>query len=192
MKFKLDTDRSEVQFVVGHLATSGVQGKFTKYSSTLETAADDLSDAVFSVLIETGSVDTNSTQRDKHLRSIDFFNCAKYPLMTFEGVYVNTGNGDGKAYVEGALTIKNITRNTVLTVESVMQTTDNKNMPKYVMNLTGNVNRKDFGLRWNAISELGGLVISDRITMNIHAEYIAATEHETHTDEIGSEDIADE
>ncbi len=187
MKFKLDTDRSEVQFVVGHLATSGVKGKFTIYSSTMETAADDLSDAVFSVLIETGSVDTNSTQRDKHLRSIDFFNCAKYPRMAFEGVYVNTGNIEGKAYVEGELTIKNITRNTVLTVESITKEIDNKNLPKYVLNLTGNVNRKDFGLRWNAISELGGLVISDRITMNIHAEYVVATEHETHNEEAVAE-----
>ncbi|MBL7690120.1 MAG: YceI family protein [Flavipsychrobacter sp.] len=187
MKFKLDTDRSEVQFVVGHLAASTVKGKFTKYSSTLETAADGLSDAVFSVWIDTGSINTNSAQRDKHLRSADFFNCTKYPQMTFEGVYIPAGNTTTRAQVGGALTIKNITRNTVLTVESEMQVTDNQNMPMYVMNLTGNVNRKDFGLRWNAISELGGLVISDRITINIHAEYVVANEHATDT-----EDIVDE
>lgn len=187
MKFKLDTDRSEVQFVVGHLAASTVKGKFTKYSSTLETAAGDLSGAEFGVWIDTGSIDTNSAQRDKHLKSADFFNCTKYPQMTFEGVYIPAGNGVDRAQVEGALTIKNITRNTVLTVESEMQVTDSENMPMYVMNLTGNVNRKDFGLRWNAISELGGLVISDRITINIHAEFVVANEHETSIEETADE-----
>ncbi len=182
MKFKLDTDHSEVQFVVGHLATSGVKGRFAKYNSELDTSAKDLSDAVISVWIETDSISTDNAQRDKHLRSADFFNCIKYPRMTFEGVYVNGGNSDGKAIVEGALTIKNITRNTVLTVESEMLTNDTHNRPKYVVKLTGNVNRKDFGLRWNAISELGGLVISDRITINIHAEYVSANEHEAATE----------
>lgn len=187
MKFKLDTNSSEVQFEVGHLAASSVKGKFARYNSELETTTENLSDAVFTVWIDTDSVDTNSTQRDKHLRSADFFNCEKYPKMTFEGVYIPAGNGAGKARIEGALTIKNITRSTVLTVENEMMTTDTHNMPKYIMDITGNVNRKDFGLRWNAISELGGLVISDRITMNIHAEYAGIPEHTATTEDIAGD-----
>jgi len=187
MKFKLDTDRSEVHFVVGHLAASSVRGKFAKYNSDMDTSAEDLSGASISVWIDTKSIDTKSAQRDKHLRSADFFNCIKYPRMAFEGVYMKGGATDGKAIVEGALTIKNITRNTVMTVESETLTNDTHNRRKYVMDLTGNVNRKDFGLRWNAISELGGLVISDRITINIHAEYVSAVEHETDTEEAVNE-----
>ncbi len=183
MKFKLDTNSSIVQFAVGHLAASTVKGKFQRYNSELETTTENLSDAVFSVWIDTDSVDTSSTQRDKHLRSADFFNCAKYPKMTFEGVYIPAGKGAGKARIDGALTIKNITRNTVLTVENETMTTDAHNMPKYIMDITGNVNRKDFGLRWNAISEFGGLVISDRIIMNIHAEYAAIPEHAADTED---------
>ena len=187
MKFKLDTNSSEVQFVVGHLAASSVKGKFARYNSELETYDKDLSGAVFSVWIETDSIDTNSTQRDKHLKSADFFNCSKFPKMTFEGVYIPAGKGAGKSKIEGALTIKNITRNTVLTVEDELVTTDTHNRPKYIMKLTGNVNRKDFGLRWNAISEIGGLVISDRITMNIHAEYAATPEHNSSASDAAEE-----
>lgn len=171
----LDADNSEIQFTVGHLAATSVNGYFEEFESSISTEGNNLSEANVSVSIKTESISTNNSHRDKHLRSADFFNCAKYPEMHFTGKF-SKKTGSKTGVVNGDLTIKNVSRIVTLTAESDTYSSGDGNAPRIVFVLSGTINRKDFGLRWNSISELGGLVISDKITLTIHAEYTAVND----------------
>ena len=166
-KWKADPAHSEVQFKAKHLMITTVTGYFKKFDVEVETEADDFNTAttiLFTADID--SIDTNNEQRDTHLKSSDFFNADEHGQIRFLGKSFS-GDGD-KAKLSGDLTIRNVTRPITLTAEMGGIVVDPYGQTKAGFTIDGKINRKDFGLVWNAVTEAGQVVVSDEI--KIHAE----------------------
>lgn len=162
-----DPAHSEVQFKVRHLMITTVTGYFRKFEVRVETDGDDFTSASriqFTADIE--SIDTNNGQRDTHLRSDDFFASEKYPQLRFEGKKFEK---KGDAYIlEGDLTIRDITKPVSLQVDYGGIVVDPYGQTKAGFTVDGKINRKDFNLKWDAVTEAGQVVVSNEIKM--HAE----------------------
>ena len=170
-KWVLDPAHTEVTFKIRHLMITNVTGSFKKFSSEAETNDDDFSDAKVIFTVETASVSTDNEQRDAHLKSDDFFNAEKYPEIKFESTGVKKKNDD-EYELEGKLTIRDVTKIIKLNVEAGGVVVDGYGQTKAGFSVTGKINRKDFGLNWNAITEAGGIVVSDEAKMIVEVQYI--------------------
>ena len=162
-KWLIDPAHSEVHFKIKHLVISTVTGSFKKFEGSVEAEKDDFSDAVVQFSADTASIDTNNEQRDGHLKSDDFFNAEKHPKLTF----VSTGiekNGD-EYILKGNLTIRDVTKPVELEVEYGGTTKDSYGQTKAGFDITGKINRQDYGLKWSAITEGGGIVASDTVKL---------------------------
>ena len=169
--WKIDPSHSEIQFKVKHLMITTVTGYFKKFDLDVETASDDFSSAskiLFTADID--SIDTNSAQRDTHLKSADFFDAANHPQLTFVGLRYE-GRGD-EAKLHGELTIREITRPITLDVEFGGIVVDPYGQTKAGFTIKGKISRKDFGLTWNAVTEAGQVVVSDEIRLNAEIQLI--------------------
>jgi len=160
-KWAIDPSHSEIQFKVKHLMISTVTGSFKEFGAEAELEGDDLSNAQVSFWANTASVDTNSTDRDKHLRSGDFFDSEKFEKLSFKSTKVE-GSGDSWK-VTGDLTIKDVTKPVTLNVEWSGTMKDPYGNVKAGLNLRGKIDRKEFGLNWNAALEAGGVLVSDEV-----------------------------
>lgn len=161
-KWSLDAAHSQLQFKAKHLVISTVTGLFKNYTVDVTTDGDDFSNAEVKVTVDTASIDTGNDQRDAHLRSDDFFNAEKYPQMTFEST--NIKKADGENFIlSGNLTIRDITKPVDLKVTFGGVAVDPYGNTKAGFEVQGEVNRKDFGLKWNAVTEAGGMVVGDTI-----------------------------
>ena len=160
-KWAIDPSHSEIQFKVKHLMISTVTGAFKEFGAEAELEGDDLSNANVSFWASTASVDTNSADRDTHLRSGDFFDSEKFPKLSFKSTAIN-GSGDSWK-VTGDLTIKDVTKPVTLDVEWSGQAKDPWGNTKAGLNLSGKIDRKTFGLTWNAALETGGVLVSDEV-----------------------------
>jgi polyisoprenoid-binding protein YceI len=172
--WKIDTAHSEVKFKVRHLVISTVTGHFNTYSATVETAKDDFSDARISFEADVNSVDTKSEQRDGHLKSADFFDAATHPKITFVSTSF-TKRTDDKFLLVGDFTIRGVTKEVKLDVEyngTVKGFGGNFDVAAF--EITGKLNRQDFGLTWNALTEAGSVVVSDEVKLEILAEFTKA------------------
>ena len=166
-KWTLDPVHSELSFKVKHLMITTVTGYFRKFSVEAITEDEDFSKPVsVNVVADTASIDTHSDQRDNHLRSDDFFNAEKYGQLIFESTKYEKGKTEDKLY--GNLTIRDKTLPVVLNVEPAGIVKDPYGQTKAGFAVNGKINRKDFGLMWNALTEAGGVVVADEI--KIHAE----------------------
>ena len=170
-KWGLDPAQTEVTIKVRHLMIANVTGSFNKFSSEAETNGDDFSNAKVIFTAETATVTTDNEQRDTHLKSDDFFNAEKYPEIKFESTGLKKKNDD-EYELEGKLTIRDVTKAIKLNVESGGIVVDGYGQTKAGFSVTGKINRKDFGLNWNAVTEAGGIVVSDEVRMIIEAQYI--------------------
>jgi len=163
----LDPTHSELIFKVKHLMISTVTGRFRKFDLTVETDGEDFAKIEEAKLVaDLHSIDTNNEQRDNHLRSNDFFNADKFKQLVFEATRYEGDSSEGKLY--GDLTIRDITKTIVLEMEAGGIMTDPYGQTKAGFTLNGKINRKEFGLMWNAITEAGGVVVGDEV--KIHAE----------------------
>ena len=171
--WQLDPAHSEVTFRVRHLVIATVSGKFDKFSSTVTTDGDDFSNANIEFSVETASVNTGVDARDNHLRSDDFFNSEKFPLMTFKSTSLKKISG-GEYQLDGNLTIRDVTKPISLNVEFGGTATDPYGNHKAAFEVTGKLNRKEFGLRWDAITEAGGAVVSDEVKLQVNVQYAKA------------------
>lgn len=160
-KWTIDPSHSEVQFKVKHLMISTVTGSFKEFGAEAELAGDDLSNASVRFWADTASIDTNSADRDKHLRSADFFDSERFPKLMFESTGIN-GSGD-RWKLQGNLTIKEVTKPVVLDVEWSGIAKDPWGNTKAGLNLSGRIDRKEWGLNWNAALEAGGVLVSDEV-----------------------------
>jgi polyisoprenoid-binding protein YceI len=160
-KWAIDPSHSEIQFKVKHLMISTVTGSFKEFGAEVELEGEDLSNANVSFWANTASVDTNSTDRDNHLRSGDFFDSEKFPKLSFKSTRVE-GSGDSWK-VTGHLTIKDVTKPVTLNVEWSGVAKDPWGNTKAGLNLSGKIDRKEFGLTWNAALEAGGVLVSDEV-----------------------------
>lgn len=169
--YKIDTAHSEISFKVKHLMITNVTGTFTKFNATMETEAADFSDAKISFEAETNSISTNNEQRDGHLKSDDFFAADKFPTLSFQSTHF-TKEGDETYSLTGDLTIRDTTKPVKLNVEYGGTVTDSYGQVKSGFEISGKINRKDFGLTWGAVTEAGGIVVSDEVKLNLAIQMI--------------------
>jgi polyisoprenoid-binding protein YceI len=175
-KWKIDTAHSEIQFKVKHLMITTVTGYFKTFDLDVETENDDFNTAksiVFTADID--SIDTNNAQRDTHLKSNDFFNGEQYPQLKFVGKKYE-GKGD-EVTLHGDLTIREVTKPITLKVEFGGTVVDPWGQQKAGFTIDGKINRKEFNLTWDAVTEAGQVVVSNEI--KIHAEVQLVKQAET-------------
>jgi polyisoprenoid-binding protein YceI len=169
-KWVLDPMHSEVQFKVKHLVISTVSGFFKSFEGSLETESDDFEDAKISFALNIDSIDTNQTQRDEHLKSPEFFDAAQYPQITFTSTSFKKTDDDEFDLV-GDLTIKGITKQVKLDAEFGGSTDDFYGNTKAGFEVTGKINRKDFGLTWDGVTEAGSIVVGEEIKLTINVQF---------------------
>ena len=170
--FTIDKAHSEAAFQVRHLLTR-VRGRFTEFSGTIAFDEAQPQESSVSFTIDAGSIDTNQPDRDAHLRSADFFDVDTYPALTFTSTAV-TPRGAGRFDVAGDLTIRGITRAIILPVTYLGTARDPWGKEKVAFETQVTINRKDFGLLWNAALETGGLLVGDDVRIDISIQAAAA------------------
>ncbi|WP_370087160.1 YceI family protein [Ekhidna sp.] len=166
-QWKIDPTHSEVQFKVKHLVISTVTGTFKSFEGHLETEQEDFDNAEVSFSLDVNSIDTNVKDRDNHLKSDDFFSVENYPNITFEGRLQKNGN-DYK--LVGPLTIKDVSKELELDVEYGGTMEDGYGNTKAGFEIKGKINRKDFGLTWNMVTEAGGVVVGDEVKLDLNIQ----------------------
>ncbi len=159
----IDPTHSEIHFKVKHLMITNVTGSFNSYSGTVQTEEDDFSKAVIRFEADANSIDTGNEQRDGHLQSGDFFDAAQFPKLNFASTQIEKSGDDGIFSVTGDLTIKGVTQSVVLTAEFAGIVKDPYGNTKAGFTINTKIQRKDFGLTWNAATETGGIVVSDEV-----------------------------
>ena len=164
--WKIDPAHSEVEFKVKHMMISTVNGRFNEFDGKVETTTDDFKNAQFSFTAEIDSVNTKNTDRDTHLKSDDFFGGENHPQLTF-----TSKSFDGNKMV-GDLSIKGVTKEITLDAEFNGTAVDPYGQTKAGFELEGQINRKDFGLSWNAVTEAGSIVVSDKVRLIVSLQFI--------------------
>jgi polyisoprenoid-binding protein YceI len=169
--FQVDKTHSEAAFQVRHLITK-VRGRFADFGGTVEfdEAAPENSSVAFT--IQAASIDTNTPDRDAHLRSDDFFAVETYPTITFTSTAI-APRGGNQYDVAGDLTMRGVTRPVVLPITYVGKATDPWGHEKTAFEGEMTLNRKDFGLNWNAAIEAGGFLVGDEVKVNLSVQAAA-------------------
>ena len=169
--YKIDAAHSEITFKVKHLMITNVTGSFTKFDATMESEAADFSDAKISFEADIDSVNTNNEQRDGHLKSDDFFAAEKFPKLTFVSKRLTKKN-DEEYTLTGDLTIRDVTKTIDLSVTFGGTMVDPWGQHKAGFEINGQINRKEFGLGWGAVTEAGGVVVSDDVKLHLAVQMI--------------------
>ena len=169
-KWVIDPMHSEVQFKVKHLVISTVTGFFKSFEGALEATNDDFEDAEINFSLDIDSVDTNQSQRDEHLKSADFFDAAQYPKITFKSTSFKK-TGDDEFELKGDLTIKGVTKPVKLEAEYGGSTNDFYGNTKAGFEVTGKINRKEFGLVYDGVTEAGSVVLGEDIKLLINVQF---------------------
>ena len=167
--YVIDASHSEVGFTARHAMVTKVRGRFSDIEGTIVIGADAATSSA-TASIKTASIDTGSADRDAHLRSADFFDVETYPEITFRTTDVRRDGDDYK--VDGELTIKGVSRQVTLDVEFGGVASDPFGNLRAGFSGTVTISRKDFGLTWNAALETGGVLVSDKVTLNIDVSTI--------------------
>jgi polyisoprenoid-binding protein YceI len=157
------------------LVVSTVTGHFNKFDASIESSTEDFSDAKISFEADTNSITTKNGQRDEHLKSIDFFDAKNHPKMTFTSTSVKKIS-DFEYEVKGNLTIRNVTKEITLDVIYNGTVSGSGGAKVAGFEISGKVNRFDYGLKWNGITEAGGVVVSNEVKIEIFAEFNAVQE----------------
>lgn len=165
----VDVDHSNVKFSVSHLVIAEAEGHFKNYSAEIVSGEPDFSDAVINFSIDVNSISTGNDMRDGHLKSDDFFNTEKFPLIRFENTSL-TNLGNKKYLVEGDLTIRDVTKRAKFEVVYRGTVVDPYGNIKAAFKANGAINRFDFGLKWSALTEAGGLVVGDEVSITLNLE----------------------
>jgi polyisoprenoid-binding protein YceI len=171
--WEIDSSHSGVHFTVRHLVVAKVRGQFARWSGRLRVEDGDLASASVEVVIDASSIDTGVADRDTHLRSADFLDVEKFPEITFKG---KTAEKRGEVLtVTGDLTIHGVTREAALEVEYAGETKDPWGNQRVGFSARTAIDRKDFGLTWNQALEAGGVLVGDRIAIEIEVEAVKQT-----------------
>jgi polyisoprenoid-binding protein YceI len=170
-QYKIDGMHSEISFKVKHLMITNVTGTFTRFDASMRAEAADYSDAQISFQAEIDSINTNNEQRDGHLKSADFFDAAQFPQMQFVSTGFKPLGGD-RYQLAGDLTLKGITKAVVLDAELGGTMTDPYGQFKVGFEISGSINRSDFGLTWSAVTEAGGVVVSEAVKLHLSVQMV--------------------
>ncbi len=167
----LDPSHSELLFKVKHLMITNVKGEFKEFSATID--GDDLLNPKVKAVIKTDSIYTNSDDRDNHLKSADFFDVENFVDMTFESTSIEKEDED-EFTMKGLLTIKGVSKEISLDVEFGGTNKDPWGNEKAGFSFKGKINRKDWGLNWNAALETGGVLVSDDVKLEGDVQFVKA------------------
>jgi len=169
-KWNVDTAHSTVGFSVRHMMISNVKGTFNEFQGTIEADPQDLTDASIDFTIDANSIDTRKADRDNHLRSADFFDVENYPNLSFKATKIEKTSNDTYD-LTGDFTIKDTTKPVTFNV-TFEGTAKDPMSGDEAAGFTGTtkINRKEFGLTWNAALETGGVVVSDEVKINIEIQ----------------------
>ncbi len=160
----IDPMHSDVLFRIKHLVISTVTGTFKKFEGRVVAEGDDFNEAKVYFTIDVKSIDTNQAQRDAHLQTGDFFEADLYPQITFESTsFLKTGRSDYK--MAGNLTMKGTTKLVELSVEYGGSEDNGHGVIKHGFEVTGIINRKEFGMTWNKLTDSGGLGLGEDIKL---------------------------
>ncbi len=172
-KWTIDPHHSEVQFKVKHLMISTVTGDFKSYEGEINTTGEGFegADIKFSAAID--SITTGNEQRDGHLKSPDFFDAANHPNLSFQSVSF-TKTGDDTYTLAGDLSIRGITKPVELKAEYGGEMGDFYGNTKAGFDIEGKISRKEFGLSWDAVTEAGGVVVSDDVKLHLNIQLVKA------------------
>lgn len=166
IKWNLDKSHSEAHFKVKHMVISTVTGEFSDFDAHIESEDESFKNAQFEFKAKVDSINTKNPQRDEHLKNDDFFNSSEFPDLVFKG---NEFDGE---QLKGKITIKGITKPISLDIDFGGIITDPYGNQRAGFEVTGQLNRHDFGLNWNATLESGGLVVSDNVKLFVNLEFI--------------------
>ena len=169
-KWALDNAHSEVQFKIKHLVISTVTGTFNTFSGTLESNGENFENANVEFTVDVNSIETNNPDRNTHLKSDDFFAADKYPQIKFVSSSM-TKKSDEEYELVGNLTIRDVTKPITLKANYGGQIVDPWGNTKIGFEVEGKLNRKEYNLLWSAITESGGLVVSDEVKLHINIEF---------------------
>lgn len=167
--FRIDPDHSSATFSIRHFTTR-VWGRFRDLTGTLRYDRDDLAHSGIEVMVRTESIDTNSEERDAHLRSADFFDVKRFPTLSFSSVEVRAA-GDGRLEVVGDLTLHGVTQRIVVPVvlTGSVRTPQGE---RFGFEANFSIDRKSYGIAWNRVLEAGGTVLSDQVEIMLAIEAV--------------------
>lgn len=172
--WNIDPVHSVAEFKVRHMMISNVKGQFTNLKGTVALNDADITKSQVEASIDATSINTREPQRDAHLKSPDFFDVEKFPTLSFKSTRISRA-GDGELTVAGDLTIHGVTRNVVFNVEGpTAPTKDPWGNTRIGLSATTKINRKDFGLTWNAALETGGILVGDEVTITLDVQFVKA------------------
>ena len=175
--WSIDPAHSNVEFSVRHLMIATVRGRFADVAGTVKLDESNPARASVDVTIQAASIDTRAEQRDTHLRSPDFFDVAKYPVITFKSRAVEPKGGD-QLKVTGDLTMHGVTRPVTLSATKEGSARDPWGNDRIAFSAIAKLDRKEFGLTWNQALETGGVMVGDDIKITLDVELIRQVEHQ--------------
>lgn len=175
INWQLDPAHTEVTFKVRHMMVSNVTGQFHKFDVQAETEGHDFTTAKVVFTADIDSINTKVEQRDNHLKGEDFFDAANHPQLKFESTKI-TKKDDDEFEMEGNLTIRGTTKPVTLKVESNGIILDPYGNHRAGFEVTGKINRLDYGLKYNPVMEAGGLVVGDEVKFNSNIELVHTAE----------------
>lgn len=166
----IDRSHSNVRFTVSHLVISEVEGNFKTFEGSITASKPDFTDAVINFSVDVNSINTDNEMRDDHLKNDDFFNAEKYPKMTFKSTSFKQLKGN-KYELTGLLTIRDVTKTVKWNVTYGGTTNDPWGNTKAGFKASTEINRLDYGLKWNTLTEAGGAVVGSEVTIDLKLEF---------------------
>jgi polyisoprenoid-binding protein YceI len=169
--WKIDAAHSDVEFKIKHLMITNVTGYFNKYDATVETSGDDFTDAQITFEADVASITTKNEQRDQHLQAEDFFHAAQYPKLTFVSTGVKKIDNE-TLKITGNLTMRGVTKPVELDVEYSGIVKDPYGQTKAGFEVKGKVNRKEFGVSFNAVTDNGGVMLGEEVKLQASVQLV--------------------
>jgi len=171
--WNLDTVHSGINFSVRHMVVSKVRGRFAKFTGNVTLDEADLTRSVVEATIDASSIDTGTAQRDEHLKSADFFDVEHFPQIRFRSTGIEK-LGEDRYRLTGELTIRDVTRPIALDAEYGGRGKDPWGNERVGFTVKGALDRKDFGLKWNQALETGGVLVSERVELELELQAVKA------------------
>ena len=169
-RWAIDPTHSSVGFKVKHMMFTNVKGNFEKYEATIISDGDDFTNASIEFSADINSINTNNVDRDTHLKSGDFFDAENHPKLTFKASSFTKSGDDYE--IAGDLSMRGVTKFVKFPAEFSGLMTDPWGNTKAGLNISGKINRKDWGLNWNSALETGGVLVGEEVKLNIELQLI--------------------